>query len=88
MRGRDARFQRQIADASAAIEHGDLQRARAILAEVPSGRRREAARLLAKHTPGDPRPDMRPELLFDLLEQAKAAAMSRMRDYGYSQGLT
>jgi hypothetical protein len=83
MRGRDARFRRLIADASAAIERGDLERARVILLEVPSGRSREAARLIATHTSVSPdRPDMRPELLFDLLEQAKSAATSRINDYG------
>jgi hypothetical protein len=82
MRRRDARFQRLIADATAAIERGDLEGARAILGEVPSGRGREAARLLAMCTNVDPGPDMRPELLFDLLEQAKSAAMSRISDYG------
>jgi hypothetical protein len=82
MRGRDSRFLRLIADASAAIESGDLGRARVILREVPSGRGREAARLLAMHAHVDPGPDMRPELLFDLLEQAKSAAMSRISEYG------
>jgi len=82
MQGRDARFQRLVADALAAIERGDLERAQTILREVPSGRRREAARLLSTHTLASPGPDMRPELLFDLLVQAKSAAMSRISDYG------
>ena len=78
---RDARFRQLIADAFAAIEQGDLRRARELICDVPDGRRSEATRLLLEHR-ADAEPDAPPDLLFDLFEQAQTAAVSRIREYG------
>ena len=81
MLARDARFRRLVADALAAIEQGDLRRARELMRDVPDGRRSEAVRLLLEHRVAAD-PEAPPELLFDLFEQAHAAAVSMIRDYG------
>jgi hypothetical protein len=86
---RRQRFEQTIAEAWEAIERGDLERAKALMYQLPERRRREAARTLiarANHTsplaPGDP------ELVLDLFDQAHNAAVSRIGDYARGPALT
>ena len=83
---RGARFRRVVAEASAAVEQGDLRRARKLMGDVPDGRRSEAFRLLVERSAAAD-PDAPPDLLFDLFEQARTAAVSRIGDYGQGPAL-
>lgn len=66
----------------AAIERGDVERARTLLGELPHQQRRQAARELIKRwnhpsplSPGDP------DLVLDLFERAHREAVPRISEY-------
>jgi len=79
---RDDNFERTVADAWAAIERGDVERARALLRELPDARRREAAReLVARRNDGSALVPGDPELVLDLFDRAHRLALSRIDEY-------
>jgi hypothetical protein len=78
MQGR--RFRRLVAETEAAIERGDIDRARDLLRRCPAGYERVAAGLLFNYSSplGKTEP---PDLLVQLYEQARTAALSLINAY-------
>lgn len=83
---RDHGFQRTIDDAWAAIERGDVERARALVLGLPKPRRREAGRALIERRKnhGSPLAPRDPEVVLDLFGQAHLEAVSLIS--AYTQG--
>lgn len=78
MRGR--RFQKLIAETRAAIDDGDIDRARELLRQCPAGRERVAAGLLFDYSSPLGRREP-PDLLLVLYERARSATLSLIDEY-------